>query len=277
MKQFFRKYLNVLILALLFFTSISLLSSNIVENRQLSFGERVLMEAMAPFQKAIHTSFSGIIRAWDNYVDLLDAKKENRRLEMENDRLRFENNILLEKNLFFRRLGSLFAFTGMENFRLGLAQVVGKDFTPWNQMVIIGKGSRHGVERDMPVSTHRGLVGRTVFVSDSVSKVLLITDIRSSVDSLIQRTRDSCVVVGYTPKLCNVKYLSVDADVREGDHVISSGMGGLFPKGLVIGTVARIGKQTDGLFREAKVIPSANLTRLEELFVFLDTFDPERL
>jgi len=277
MKNFFLRYLNLFILSLLFLVSITLLSSNIRESHHLSFPERVLLQVMSPFQRAINFTLNGAIHTWDNYIDLIHTKKENRELRKEVNWLRFENNILIEKNLMYRRLESLLSFYSVDNFRLELAHVIAKDFTSWNQIVMIGKGSQHGIQANMPVSTHLGLVGRTVFVSNQVSKVLLITDIRSAVDALVQRTRDSCVVVGFSPTLCNLKYLSVNAEVQMGDNIISSGLGGLFPKGLSIGTVTEINNQKDGLFQEVKVKPSADLTKLEELFVFLNKFEPDVL
>lgn len=275
MRHFFQRYLNFFILSLLFIGSISLLSSNITQTRQLSFPERILLEVMAPFQKVINYTITGIIQTWDNYIDLIHTRQENRLLKQEVDQLIFENNRLIEKNLLFRRLESLLTFSSVENVRLELAQVIGKDFTPWNQLVIIGKGSADGLRTDMSVATHQGLVGRIVFVSDHTGKVLLITDIRSAVDALIQRTRDSCVVVGYSPTLCNVKYLGVNAEVKVGDRIISSGLGGLFPKGLAIGIISEIQKKKeDGLFQEVQVKPSANLSKLEEVLVLMDKFQP---
>jgi rod shape-determining protein MreC len=119
----------------------------------------------------------------------------------------------------------------------------------------------------MPVVTHRGLVGRVVRVSYASSKVLLITDIRSAVDCVVQETRDSLVAIGQSSRELEVKYLNVDAKVTKDDRVISSGLGRVFPKGLLIGSLSNIGKVGDSLFLKAKLSPSVDLARIEEVLI----------
>ena len=92
-------------------------------------------------------------------------------------------------------------------------------------------------------------------------------------DSMIQRTRDRGIVVGNNNGICEMKYLSIDSDVREGDAVISSGLGGIFQKGFLIGTVSKVYEKKTGLFRRVDVTPSSDISRLEELLVVISPFD----
>ena len=101
------------------------------------------------------------------------------------------------------------------------------------------------------------------------SKILLISDNRSAVDAIFQRSRSPGVVVGAGKQMCKMRFVSMEADVKEGDKVISSGMGGVFPKGLTVGTVSKIIKKKQSLFQEIEVVPSVDLFRLEEMLVLL--------
>jgi len=110
-------------------------------------------------------------------------------------------------------------------------------------------------------------VGRILDVAESTSKVLLITDINSSVDALVQRARAGGVVEGRSPNLCELKYVSGSDDVRLGDLVVTSGLCGIFPKGLPIGEVSRVERDGSGLFQRVELTPSANLNKLEEVCI----------
>jgi rod shape-determining protein MreC len=117
------------------------------------------------------------------------------------------------------------------------------------------------------VVTHRGVVGRITEVSSYTSKVLLITDMNSSVDALIQRTRARGVVEGRGSSLCELRYVAGSDDVSVGDLVVTSGLCGIFPKGLPIGTVKDVEKDSFGLFQQIELVPSVELNKLEEVSV----------
>ena len=110
-------------------------------------------------------------------------------------------------------------------------------------------------------------MGRITDVASNASKVLLITDINSSVDALVQRTRTRGIVEGKGSGLCELKYVSSSDDIRPGDLVVTSGLCGTFPKGLPIGKVDRVEKDPVGLFQYVELSPSVNLNKLEEASV----------
>jgi len=132
---------------------------------------------------------------------------------------------------------------------------------------LINKGSAHGLKIGMPVMATPGLIGRLIDVSWHVSKVLLLIDENNNIGAILQRTRTQGIVSGAGAHGCILKYIYKNQDIKEGDPVISSGMGGIFPKGLLIGKVSRVQKQDAGLFLKIDVAPFADFAKLEEVLV----------
>jgi rod shape-determining protein MreC len=132
---------------------------------------------------------------------------------------------------------------------------------------MINKGSRDGVAVEMGVITPAGVVGRVIKAEPAVSQVLLITDRNSAVAALIQRTRDEGLVEGTEKGLARIKYLSLLADVKEGDLVLTSGLTGSFPKGLPIGTLGLVTKKELDLFQQAELTPNVDFSKIEEVLV----------
>lgn len=148
-----------------------------------------------------------------------------------------------------------------------LASVIGADSLSWSKMITIDKGSDDGVNQEMTVVTYEGLVGHIVQTFASYSKVLLITDVRSAIDALDQINRIRGVVVGKGGNLCLMKYIPQDVEIKVGAPVISSGLGGVFPKGLMIGKVSEAKETNKGLFKDVVIIPAVKISILEEVFV----------
>jgi rod shape-determining protein MreC len=150
-----------------------------------------------------------------------------------------------------------------------VAEVIGRDATQWARVVFINKGTQDGIKENLAVVTNGGLVGHVIQAGLNTSKVMLIVDGRSSVDTLFSDDRVAGIVVGTGMEFCEMKYVPITAEVNVGDQVISSGLGGVYPKGLVMGTVVSITKATQGLFQEITIAPSADFGRLEEVLVLL--------
>ncbi len=151
----------------------------------------------------------------------------------------------------------------------GLASsVIAREPGNWFQALLLDRGERSGVKKNSIVVTPEGLVGRVIKVNKGSSQVLLITDPGSEIGALIQRTRIQGVIQGRKRDLI-LKYLPLEANVREGDLVLTSGLeGGLFPKSLVIGRIKKIEpSHPQDLFLKIVVIPEVNLSSLEELLL----------
>ncbi len=231
--------------------------------------ERVSLAILSPFQNFTAWTVEGVFSVWSDYVSLVNVRQENRRLKTVVDRLVFENTLLTERIKSYERLDKLLDFPDADKIPFEVARIIGKDTSSRVRLLIINKGSRHGLSVNMPVITYRGLVGRIVLVSGSASKVLMINDVRSAVDGIVQETRDSLVVVGANSPILEIKYLAAGSDTREGDRVVSSGLGGVYPKGLVIGVLTDIKKVGDSLFYSASLKPMQDLDNIEEVVVLL--------
>jgi len=166
-----------------------------------------------------------------------------------------------------RRLAELLKFR--TNF-LGDAQaamVIARDPFPAFGTVTISKGEADGVRKGMAVVSPQGVVGRILTTSAHSARVLLITDHNSGVDALVQRTRARGIVEGSLDGRCSMKYLKREEDVTVGDRIITSGLDGVFPKGLLIGEVTHVTRGTRGLLQVAEIRPAARLETLEEVLV----------
>lgn len=212
---------------------------------------------------------------WDGYVALRRVEEENRRLRQEVQALKGQLGELREAAAAGARLAALLEFKTFVHPETVAAQVVGRDSTNWFRGLVLDKGERDGVRVEMGVITRAGAVGRVVKVTPSTSVVLLITDPNNAVTGLVQRTRDEGIIEGTPTKRARMKYLPLLSAVREGDLVVTSGLGGVFPKGLPIGTVTRIEKAEGELFQSAELLPSVDVSRLEEVLVVTSVPTPE--
>jgi rod shape-determining protein MreC len=191
--------------------------------------------------------------------------EEKNRLQKEVIKLRGENIKLEELSIENERLRNLLSFKKEVTGKVIPARVIARDSTNWHKTIIIDKGTNQGVQKGMPVITPQGLVGKVIQAENEVGQVMLIIDPNLRVGALVQRTREEGIVEGSSSGLCRMKYLSLDADVKPEDIIISSGLGVIYPKGLVIGTVKSVGKDAGGLYLYAWIEPMADFSRLEEI------------
>ncbi|MBI5186906.1 MAG: rod shape-determining protein MreC [Nitrospinae bacterium] len=261
-----RVFLYLLILILL---SVILITINVKGNRQPDFVENLVSALVSPLQKIISNSQNAINSFYNKYFYLVGVKEENLRLKAEMATIKSLQNELAEMKLERKRLLSLLDVKEQSSPKTMFAKIIGYDSTNWNRMVTIDKGTIHGIERKMPIVSNGGLIGKIESASRSSSKVLLITDIRNAVDAVIQESRAQGVVVGTNRELCEMKYVSLEEKVKNGGRIVSSGFGGVYPKGLLIGEVAKVERKEFGLFQEVFIKPSSDLEHLEEVMVIM--------
>ncbi|MFO7987427.1 MAG: rod shape-determining protein MreC [Desulfatiglandaceae bacterium] len=245
------------------------LSTNSGVTPQWNPAEQLIIDITAPFQKFTKKTINGIERFWLDYFYLVDVRQENRRLRQQIDIYRMENSRYRESLATHERLQALLKFKQRIDEPAVAAQVIALDPTGWFRSVIIDKGKRADLKWDMPVVNASGVVGRIVSVSAHYAKVLLIIDQNSAVDSLVQRTRDRGMVRGRSTEVCEMDYVVKSAEVAEGDLVVTSGLGGVFPKGLPVGTISDVSKQPGELFKHVQVAPCVDFSKLEEVLVIL--------
>ena len=260
---------------LIFLLALSLISANLHSRENLSFFESLVVGITSPVQKAVWGIIGGVGSVWRGYFYLVGLEKENQALKRELQELKLQMNRYREADLANERLRALLNFKKSIATPLLPAQLVAFDPSGWFQTILIDKGKNDGVVQDMAVVSSEGLVGRVIGVGNHHAKVLLILDGNSAVDAYIQRSRARGVLVGLGRELCLLKYVQRNEDVQVGDRVISSGMGGVFPKGLLVGTVQEVVRGSSGLFQRVEVEPSVNFSRLEEVLVVIQT-PPEK-
>ena len=190
-------------------------------------------------------------------------------MKSEIESLRMENYQYQELLATNQRLQELLQFKNTTDYPVIAAQVIGWDPTGWFQSIIIDKGENAGIKLNMPVVNADGVVGKLVSVSYNYAKVLLIIDQNSSVDGIIQRSRDNGIVKGLSSKVCVFDYVLKASDVRVGDMVVTSGLGRIFPKGIPVGEIIDVRDPPGELFKDIKVRPMVDFSKLEELLVIL--------
>jgi rod shape-determining protein MreC len=249
-----------LLLALLFFTL------QLRGEPEPSRAARAVMQVSYPLQEKSRGLFAWLRGQGERLRFLLWAEEENRRLRGEISSLRREVNRLQEALLAAQRLGRLSSLQERHPAAVA-ANVFARDPSSWFKTVLVDKGERDGIARDTAVAAAEGVVGRVIEVFPNTAKVLLITDPNSSVDAIVQRTRTQGILEGRLEEFCNLKYVRKGDDVQIGDRIVTSGLGGIFPKGLVLGTVTKVERRRPGIFQTVEVAPGADLSRLEEVLI----------
>lgn len=260
---------NAIILTSIFLVSFVLMTFNIKRSQDPLFFETFLLWVISPLQSLYTGTIDTLADGAEHYVFLADAAKEKDLLQREVDALVRKNHDLTEQVNRLTRIGQLINYQKEHELKSVVATVIGRDATQWVKMVFINKGTQDGVEENQAVVTNAGVVGHVVQAGVSTSKVLLIVDSRSAVDALFQEVRRAGVVVGNGTETCDMKYVPINAPVEVGDAVLSSGVGGIYPKGLLMGTVVKVTRASQGLFQDIVIVPSADFSRLEEVLVLL--------
>ncbi|HOW88114.1 MAG TPA: rod shape-determining protein MreC [Candidatus Omnitrophota bacterium] len=163
------------------------------------------------------------------------------------------------------RLKRLLNFSKPLGARTVGARVIGEDLTPWKKVVVLDKGSRHNLKKDMVVVVPEGLVGRILEVEPYTSRAILLPDPDCRVSALTSASRAQGIIAGIGTEKLQMRYLSLDAEIALGEDVITSGIGSVFPKGLQIGKIESIERDGDGLHLLALVKPSVPFSKIEEV------------
>jgi rod shape-determining protein MreC len=228
---------------------------------------RAFLELVAPLQRLAAGLGGAVSGSWHGVADMLHAQGENAVLRERVQRLERDLDRLSEMELENARLRQLLDFRETLQGDMLAARVIGRDATGLARTLTIGRGESAGVARGAAALAPQGIVGQVFLVSRHAARVLLVTDHNSGVDALVQRTRARGIVQGTVDAGCVLNYVKRTEDVQVGDTLVTSGLDGIFPKGLPIGRVVAIDKRGQGLFQSAEVAPEVDLERLEEVLV----------
>ncbi|TYT74595.1 rod shape-determining protein MreC [Desulfobotulus mexicanus] len=224
---------------------------------------------VGPLQYGATKLIQGAGSLWRIYFDSVRQARENELLRKELALAREKENEYLELAMANERLRSFLNFREGEDREVLVAEIVGKDPSPWFKTFIVNRGWRDGVRTGLPVVVPDGIVGQVIEVAGKYSKVLLVTDRMSGVDSLVQRTRARGVVKGSGASFCSFSYALRRYDIAEGDVVVSSGLDGIYPKGLRIGWVDGVVRGDEGIFQDVMIQPFVDFERIEEVMILL--------
>lgn len=207
---------------------------------------------------------------------LESLEEEVRTLRVATRELSATNQTLRGMESENNRLRKALGYRERAVFKLVPAQIIGRDISTWFNQVVIDRGSEDGLRRDMPVLTEEGLVGKTTVVSERSSIVILISDENCKVAASVENSREQGIIRGDrassgSAPMVSMFFLSKQAGLKSGQKVLTSGVGGVFPSGLLLGVVQdfRV-RELDGA---ASVIPAVDLTTLQDIFVVVS--DPK--
>jgi rod shape-determining protein MreC len=247
------------------------------QRKGVEFFDALLMEICSPFQKASTLVIKTVQGTFQQYVFLVNLEKENRMLKQKIAELQEENHRMKEMKLANDRLRQLLQFREKNSPSMIGAEVIGQDPSSWFKSVTIDKGEKDGVKKGMAVISPTGVIGQILKTAPHYATVLLITDYNSAIDSLVERTRAKAIVEGKGENRCQLKYLLRAEEVAVGDIVVTSGLDGNFPKGLMVGEIKKVDKKGHGVFQYAELVPSVDMTQLEEVFVIMEPLPPAPL
>ena len=237
-------------------------------------GKGALM-IVSPFQKHLSGLVRSVKEIWNQYFFLVSTAEENLQLKKALGQSLQRLNRCSETQLANDRLRHLLGFEAPSARPMIAAQVVGKDPSPWSKTVIVDKGSNNNVRPGAPVVVPEGIVGVIVEASPQYAKVLLLIDPNSAVDALVQRTRARGIVKGGGAGYCIFDYVLRKHEISVGDTVVSSGLDGVFPKGLRVGRISEIVRLNAGIFQRVSVTPTVDFEILEEVFIISEPTAPD--
>jgi rod shape-determining protein MreC len=228
----------------------------------------VLLTPLSALQRGLAGATSGLAQTLRPGPDAASLRQENEDLKAQLAQANKRIIDLQESQADLNLLAGLLNYArSVPDNRYAAANVIGRDSSPFLSFIIIDLGTDAGVARDQPVVTDNGLVGTVVAVTCCSARVRLITDPDSAVTARLQRSRDEGVAVGRFGGGLDLQYLSQQADVKSGDVVLTSGLGGSYPAGIVLGTVSAVQRQSFDVLQTASLSPGVDFNRLEIVLV----------
>lgn len=247
--------------------ALHLLSAGVSPNGRAAKPSLFLMGLLRPvqtFEAQLDANVSGFV---SDYFELVDVRKENISLKHQMAQLESKEARLAELEVENQHLRSLLDLKEALGMKAVAADVIGNDATGLSRTLVLSEGSNDGLQRNMAVISTQGVVGKIIAVSPDASRVLLIDDHNSALDAFDQRSRARGIVAGVVDDGLTMKYVDRTDDVKPGDTVVTSGMDGIFPRGLLIGRIVQVSQKGPGLFLKIKVKPAVDFSRLEQILV----------
>jgi rod shape-determining protein MreC len=232
-----------------------------------SQGVGYVREGYYAFDKVITAPFKFVADVWNSYIGLVNTSRENKELRQKNDRLKVRSMIMDEIKSENRRLRVMLDFKeAHRELSLIPADLLSQDITLIFKTAIIDKGTSSGFHADMAILSPNGVVGKVVAVSPHTSQILLITDPNSAIPAVIESTRVKGIIKGRGGNLLTLEYVRRAEDVKKGDSIVTSGLLGIFPPGLKIGSVVEVRRDVNRMFADIIVKPYVEMDKIEGIF-----------
>jgi rod shape-determining protein MreC len=209
----------------------------------------------------------GIRNTFNAYIMIAGKEEENRSLLEKIHKLEQENNDLVEVQLENKRLKKILQLKTEKRNYVTTASVFARDPTNWFQTIWINKGLKAGIAKNMVAVTPLGPVGKVSRLLQNSANITLITDVNSSVSVRLHPSRIEGMLQGSGEDTCSLQYISKEIDVKIGEKVITSGLDGIYPRGLMIGHVTSVRKEDEEIFQIVEVEPVQNLNAVEEVVI----------
>jgi len=237
---------------------------------------KVMGGITAPIQSGaakVTNSVSGTFKYWGR---IKNVDKENASLKKENEKLKEENRNLSGYKEQINKLNELLELKGdYTNYETTAATVIGKDAGNWFNVFTLNKGEKDGVKENSVVIVPQGIVGRVCEVGPNWSKVISLIDEDHSVSGTVVRTGDLVQLDGDLQLMksgfCKMSVITENADVLIGDTIVTSGIGGIYPEGIYIGTVQSFKNNTEGTGNYAIITPGVDFAHIKDVLILLNT------
>ena len=233
-----------------------------------------ILTLITPFQRGVTVALDPLRETWATLTRLGSLKEENLQLKEEVGRLRGEMALLRQARGENRKLRGLLLYRRQLPYRTVIGQVIGMAGAPWRRSLIVDRGGSEGIREHMPVLAEGGLVGQVVAVAPGAAQIQPITDHRSGVGGRIERTGEIGLVEGQMGGKLTFRLLPRNADLKVGDRVVTSGLGGVYPRGITIGRVGQIRRSSISVGPEVEVRPAVDFDRIEDVFIITNPDPP---
>jgi rod shape-determining protein MreC len=253
--------------AILLLISAHFLWSGVRPDQRVAKPRSLVMEGLAPFQIAAARLADGGSGILHDYFDLVGVQRENTRLRAELAREETQRARLAELEVENLHLSDMLELKQALALKSAAANVIGADASGLARTVVVEGGSERGFDAGMAVLSTEGVVGKLIAVGPSSSRVLLINDHNAALDAFDQRSRVRGIVGGLVDDGLVMKYVDRSEDVKSGDTIVTSGLDGIFPRGLLVGEVTSVVREGPGLFLTVNIAPAADFRRLEQVLV----------
>jgi len=235
--------------------------------RSISSGLNPIREAYFVFEKVVTAPFHFAQTLWRDYIFLVDTRAENKDMKKRLDQARVQCMIVNQLKIENERLRSMLDFKSEHaDYKFFPAGLLSQDITNVFKTVVVDRGKTSGFHADMPIVSPMGLVGRIIAVSPHTSQVLLVTDPNSAVPAIIEETRVKGIVKGTGTNVLSLEYVRTNELVQVGNMVVTSGMEGIFPKGLRIGRITEIKRDPNKIFVGITISPYVEMSKIEGVF-----------